>query len=105
MNRLPAQGEMYDALVRRDPEFDGLFLACVRTTGVFCRPTCRARKPRRENVEFVGTAQEALLAGYRPCRVCHPLDPCGGHPRWVRELFTLVSKPSNGRITDGLLRQ
>src|SRR5205823_7211899 len=65
MMMLPSTTEMYRALVERDQSFEGLFFACVRTTGIFCRPTCRARKPKPENVEFAATIQDALHRGYR----------------------------------------
>src|SRR4026207_2274495 len=81
MMTLPSTTEMYRALVERDGSFEGLFFACVRTTGIFCRPTCHARKPKPENVEFAWTIQEALHRGYRPCRVCDPMASAGagGH--------------------------
>lgn len=79
--------EYYQALVDKDPEYDGLFYVGVKTTGVFCRPTCPARKPKQENCEFFKTAQAALLASYRPCKRCRPLS----HPDQVSELVqTLV---------------
>ena len=68
---LPDSDTMYAALVDRDSRFDGLFVAAVKTTGVFCRPTCRARKPNRENVEFFATPREAVLHGYRPVSYTH----------------------------------
>ena len=55
MMLLPTTDEMYKALVERDQTFDGLFFACVRTTGVFCRPTCHAKKPKLENVEYAAS--------------------------------------------------
>ncbi len=60
-----------------DRSYDGVFLTGVRTTGIFCRPTCPARKPRPENVEFFRSSQEALAAGYRACLRCHPMDMPG----------------------------
>jgi len=94
--RLPAGPDaLYGAFCRRDPAFEGLFFTCVRTTGIFCRPTCSARKPRRENVEFVATAREALLAGYRPCRMCRPLDAPGEAPAWLAELVAVIQ---GGRV-------
>ncbi len=69
--------EYYRALVEKMPEYEGLFFVGVKTTGVFCRPTCPARKPKLENCEFYKTAQEALLASFRPCKRCRPLShPC-----------------------------
>lgn len=63
----------YQALLDRDPEYEGLFYVGVRTTGVFCRPTCPARNPKQENCEFFPNAKAALHAGYRPCKRCRPL--------------------------------
>lgn len=84
---LPAEPErLYEAIASRDAAFDGLFFTCVRTTGIFCRPTCAARTPRFENVEFVPSAEAALLAGYRPCKRCRPLDAPDDAPVWLRGL-------------------
>lgn len=55
-----------------DKSFDGLFFACVKTTKIFCRPSCRAKTPKRENVLFSDTAQEARQRGFRPCKICRP---------------------------------
>lgn len=60
------------SLVRRDIHADGLFWYGVRTTGVFCRPSCPSRLPKRENVLFFASATEAHAAGFRPCRRCRP---------------------------------
>lgn len=56
----------------KDPAADGIFVFCVKTTKIFCRPTCKARLPRRANVEFKDTFQSAQEAGYRPCKRCQP---------------------------------
>lgn len=61
-----------DAMRRRDHAFDGLFFVAVRTTGIYCRPVCTARTPRRENVSFHPSAAAAERAGYRPCLRCRP---------------------------------
>ena len=63
---------MYQALVDRDPSYDGVFFVAVKTTGIFCRPTCPARKPKRENVAFYATAEEARRKGFRPCKALIP---------------------------------
>ncbi|MEX2304526.1 MAG: methylated-DNA--[protein]-cysteine S-methyltransferase [Bryobacterales bacterium] len=100
---LPAFETMYRATVERDTAFDGLFFVCVPTTGVFCRPTCPARKPLRRNVEFVATVQQARNAGYRPCLRCKPLEPAESHPAWVVGLLAKM-RASRERITDRGLR-
>ncbi|WP_163882055.1 bifunctional transcriptional activator/DNA repair enzyme AdaA [Paenibacillus favisporus] len=71
--------EYYQALLDKKSEYEGIFYVGVKTTGVFCRPTCPARKPKYENCEFYETAQEALLASFRPCQRCRPLS----HPNHV----------------------
>ncbi len=96
---------MYRALRERDPSYEGVFFACVKTTGIFCRPTCRARKPRRENVEFLPTAADAIRAGYRPCRVCRPAHPDGAHPAWAAALMERLEETPGVRLTDAGLAQ
>jgi AraC family transcriptional regulator of adaptative response/methylated-DNA-[protein]-cysteine methyltransferase len=65
----------WDAVVRRDQNADGKFFYSVKTTGVYCRPTCTARQARRENVTFHATCAEAEKAGFRPCKRCQPNAP------------------------------
>lgn len=65
---------LYEALVARDPVFEGRAYVCVKTTGVFCRLICPARKPKRENCLFFETAAACLEAGFRPCKRCKPLE-------------------------------
>jgi AraC family transcriptional regulator of adaptative response/methylated-DNA-[protein]-cysteine methyltransferase len=62
----------WEAVVRRDPEADGSFYYAVRTTGVYCRPSCPSKGARRENVAFYRTGEEAQSAGFRPCKRCRP---------------------------------
>jgi len=64
--------ERWAAVLTRDPEADGAFVYAVRTTGIYCRPTCPSRRPRRENVEFHPTGDGAAKAGFRSCRRCRP---------------------------------
>lgn len=80
--------EYYQALIDKKTEYEGIFFVGVKTTGVFCRPTCPARKPKFEHCEFFETAQEALLASFRPCKRCRPLS----HPNHVSELIQTLVK-------------
>ena len=64
--------ERWDAVTQRDPHADGAFFYGVKTTGVFCRPSCASRQPRRENVDFFLTTDAARAAGYRDCKRCQP---------------------------------
>src|SRR5205807_9218942 len=66
--------ERWDAVQRRDPAADGMFYYSVRTTGVYCRPSCGARLPRRENVAFHASPAAAEKAGFRPCKRCRPTE-------------------------------
>jgi AraC family transcriptional regulator of adaptative response/methylated-DNA-[protein]-cysteine methyltransferase len=67
--------ERWAALVQRDPQADGAFLYGVKTTGIYCRPTCPSRLPNRENVRFFDTPRAAEEAGFRPCKRCDPQSP------------------------------
>lgn len=64
----------WDAIVRRDPAADGKFYYSVKTTGVYCRPSCASRLPRRENVRFHASCEDAERAGFRACKRCRPGD-------------------------------
>lgn len=64
--------ERWRLLVARSPAAEGRFVVAVKTTGIYCRPTCTARLPKRENVTFYASGEEALAAGFRPCRRCTP---------------------------------
>jgi AraC family transcriptional regulator of adaptative response / methylphosphotriester-DNA alkyltransferase methyltransferase len=67
-----SQQVMWSAFWRGDPRYDGRFVTAVRTTGIFCRPSCTCRKPKRENVRFYPSPAHAARAGYRPCKRCRP---------------------------------
>lgn len=73
--------QRYRAMAGRDARFDGWFIVAVRTTGIYCRPSCPALTPRRENVEFFRSAAAAVHHGYRACRRCRP-DVTPGSPEW-----------------------
>ncbi len=100
LDLLPPDDMMYRALLERDSSFEGIFFVGVRTTGIFCRPTCSAKKPARENVEFFPSPNEALLGGYRPCLRCQPMDPVQRAPDLIERLRAEVEKAPDGRITD-----
>ena len=105
MTTLPPVTEMDRALRQRDASYDGIFFLGVRTTGIFCRPSCPARKPRSENVQFFASAGEALGAGFRPCKRCQPLHTDGRPPEWVERLLENVESTPSVRLSDAALRQ
>lgn len=101
---LPPARVMYGAFQRGDAAYDGVFFTGVRTTGIFCRPSCRAKKPKRENVQFFGSVSDAVFAGFRACKRCRPLEAGGGHPRWAKELLDAVDARGGERIKESELR-
>jgi len=96
---------LYKALLNRDSRFEGTFIVGVKTTNIFCRPTCTARKPKRENVEFFDSARDALLHGYRPCKVCRPMEYKGVPPEWLKPLLDEINLNPLVKIKDTDLRQ
>ena len=93
----------YRAATSRDARFDGRFFTAVKTTGIYCRPTCPARSPLRKNVQFFACAAAAEAAGYRPCRRCRP-DAAPGTPAWNGPLATVsraVRLIEQGALDDG----
>jgi AraC family transcriptional regulator of adaptative response/methylated-DNA-[protein]-cysteine methyltransferase len=104
MNTLmPPPAEMERAYLRRDASYNGIFFLGVRTTGIFCRPTCPARKPLPKNVEYFASAGRALAAGYRPCRRCLPLA-LDDQPAWAAELIAAVEDHPSKRLSEADLR-
>ncbi len=104
MSKLTFQ-EKYDAMFRKDPSFEGLFVTAVKTTGVFCRPVCPARKPKPENVEFYESAQEAIHQGFRPCLVCKPMEQANKTPYHIQLLIDEISANVELRLKDADLRR
>lgn len=96
--------EMYQALCNRDASYLGSFVAGVKTTGIFCLPTCRARKPKAENVEFFEDAGAALRAGYRPCKICRPTKELIPAPDEVTRAMELLQDSDAPRVRDRDLR-
>lgn len=102
MNTLPPNDELQRAYQSRDAAYDGLFFVGVRTTGIFCRPTCPAR-PHPENVEYFPTAAAAVFAGYRPCKRCRPMATVD-QPAWAETLLAEVENNPSMRIKEAGLR-
>ena len=86
---------MYQASYEKNSDFEGVFWMAVKTTGIFCRPTCTARKPKPENVEFFDNTKDAIQKGYRPCKVCKPLVNPDETPAEIQKLMDeLAADPS-----------
>lgn len=104
MSSLPPVAEMQRAYLARDPAYNGLFIVGVRTTAIFCRPTCAVRSPLPKNVEYFPNAAAALFAGYRPCKRCRPMAVVD-QPEWTASLINDVERNPAARIMEGDLRR
>lgn len=94
--------QCYRASMSRDARFDGQFILAVRTTGIYCRPSCPAIMPKRHNVRFFVTAAAAQQAGFRACRRCLP-DSVPGSPDW--NLRADLAGRAMRLITDGTVER
>ncbi len=101
---LPSHTEMLQAVQNKNAEYDGVFFTAVKTTGVFCRPNCPARRPLPQNIEFYAKARDALFAGYRPCKRCRPLEPRDQPPTWLKPLLDAIDEDPARRWTDQDIR-
>lgn len=100
--------ELYQALVNRNPAYDGMVFYGIVTTGIFCRSICSARKPKLENVRYFASPKAALDAGFRPCKLCHPLETSSGTsqmPAPIRKLINTLAEDPSQRIRDADLRR
>ncbi|MFA1622191.1 bifunctional transcriptional activator/DNA repair enzyme AdaA [Rhizobium mongolense] len=102
---LPNEDTLYDALIARSSDYEGLAYVCVRTTGVFCRLTCPARKPKRENTLFYDSIATCMQSGFRPCRRCKPLEQAGKEPIVDELLEALDCAPAARWTEDDLVRK
>lgn len=96
---------MYNALLKKDSSYEGIFVVGVKTTGIFCRPACPARKPKIKNVEFFSSVKQALDAGYRPCKRCKPLQAKDKTPEWIEMILEEVEQNPVRKWTDEEIRQ
>ena len=102
---LPPAKEIERAYKESNELYDGIFYLGVKSTGIFCRPSCPARKPLAKNVEYFATPKEALFAGFRPCKRCRPLEVMGKLPDWVTGLLNKVEEAPAKRFNDAYLRE
>jgi AraC family transcriptional regulator of adaptative response/methylated-DNA-[protein]-cysteine methyltransferase len=104
MTLLPPHAEMIRAYQASDATYDGIFYVAVRTTKIFCLPSCPARKPLAHNVTFYATPAECLAAGYRACKRCKPTETTHHAPAWAAALIAEIDADPSLRITDADLR-
>jgi AraC family transcriptional regulator of adaptative response/methylated-DNA-[protein]-cysteine methyltransferase len=104
LNQLPSHDTLYQHILRRDPELDGVIYVGVKTTGIFCRPVCPARTPLSKNITFYGSSDEAIEAGFRPCKRCRPLDAPDAPGVVLEKLLRLVEEDPSRRWSEDDLR-
>ena len=100
-----SEARMYQALLEKDLSFEGQFIAAVKTTGIFCRPSCTARKPKAENVEFFKSSKEALQHGYRPCKICNPLENLNETPKYIKDIINELNTNPTIKFKDWNLKE
>ena len=101
MNTSAEQDPRWQALALRAPDADGVFYYAVRTTGVYCRPSCAARLAKPENVQFYATCEEAEKAGFRPCRRCKP-DQASPTEEQNRKIAAVCRMLENAELSPSL---
>jgi AraC family transcriptional regulator of adaptative response/methylated-DNA-[protein]-cysteine methyltransferase len=97
---LPNDDVLYDALLARDDAYDGTAFVGVSSTGIFCRLTCPARKPKRENCTFYSHVADCIQAGFRPCKRCHPVTPAAQTDPTITTLLTALDVDPNRRWSE-----
>lgn len=101
MFKLPDHDTLYASLLARDGAYEGRAWVCVKTTGIFCRLTCPARKPLSKNCSFQAGVAACMEAGYRPCKRCHPLAPEAGADPAISALLGALEARPGYRWTEG----
>ena len=97
--------EKYAAIGKQGSAFEGLFITAVTSTGIFCRPSCRARKPKPENIIFYDNTEEAIQNGFRPCKVCKPMEKEGETPAYIQSVIKELQEDPYLRLKDQDLRE
>ncbi|WP_274650726.1 bifunctional transcriptional activator/DNA repair enzyme AdaA [Paenibacillus humicola] len=105
MNGTKPTDEQWQAVVRNDAAFDGTFYYAVKTTGVFCRPSCKSKPPLRANVIIFSDAEQALLARFRPCKRCRPSDPLSPDEAWTERIAGWIDSRYGEPLSLGALAE
>ncbi|HWE64762.1 MAG TPA: bifunctional DNA-binding transcriptional regulator/O6-methylguanine-DNA methyltransferase Ada [Chloroflexota bacterium] len=93
----------WQAVLARDGQYDGRFFYGVRSTGIYCRPSCPSRRPRREQVRFFAASAAAEQAGFRPCRRCRPQEDAAPEVEVVRQVCRYIDEHPDGPVTLAVL--
>lgn len=96
--------EKYQIVQTKDKSYEGIFITAVNTTGIFCRPGCTARTPKAENVVFYKSIHEAIINGYRPCKICKPMESANETPKYITNILKELNENPFLKIKDYDLR-
>jgi AraC family transcriptional regulator of adaptative response / methylphosphotriester-DNA alkyltransferase methyltransferase len=91
--------EMWQAIITSDPTYDGKFYYAVKTTGIFCRPSCKSKNPMKEHVMIYTTTEQAEAANFRPCKRCRPDGKRLPDEEWVEQITELLGQRYNQQLT------
>ncbi|WP_338551585.1 bifunctional transcriptional activator/DNA repair enzyme AdaA [Paenibacillus sp. KS-LC4] len=95
----PVSNEQWRAIVGNDPSYDGQFYYAVKTTGIFCRPSCKSRPPNRENIGYFRTVEQALTAQFRPCKRCKPTGQRLPDEEWISVVTEYIDRHYKNKLT------
>ncbi|TYS11596.1 methylphosphotriester-DNA--protein-cysteine methyltransferase family protein [Bacillus subtilis] len=95
----PVSDEQWQAVVDNNASYDGQFFYAVKTTGIFCRPSCKSRVPKRENIGFFENADQALAAHFRPCKRCKPTGQRLPDEEWIAFITEYVDSHCDEKLT------
>jgi len=95
----PVTDEQWQAVIGNDSAYDGQFFYAVKTTGIFCRPSCKSRAPKREHIGFFITADDALQAKFRPCKRCKPTGERLPDEEWIKVVTDYVDRNYSEALT------
>ncbi|MGM0837337.1 MAG: bifunctional transcriptional activator/DNA repair enzyme AdaA [Bacillota bacterium] len=90
--------EMWEKIIACDSKYDGLFFTAVKTTKIYCRPSCRSRKPKKINVEFFHDISEVEMAGFRACKRCQPKSDHSPHIELIRNVISFLINQYKQRL-------
>lgn len=95
----PLTDEKWQAIIQNDASFDHKFIYAVESTGIFCRPSCKSRAPKREHVRIFDNAQQALAASFRPCKRCKPISGTLPEDEWVEQISGYIEAHYTQKLT------
>jgi AraC family transcriptional regulator of adaptative response / methylphosphotriester-DNA alkyltransferase methyltransferase len=89
----------WQAITHNDASYDDKFIYAVKTTGIFCRPSCKSKDPKKENVRIFLNAEQALLANFRPCKRCKPTGERLPNDEWVAQITNYIDTNYSETLT------